>query len=145
MYIVTSLIFMKLKIYKAIYVYVHTHIYIVEELYTNTYTVLTPTNKNNKLQVVEKRLCTTQHPLYDERLNTCKLQKRKRKLIVAQMLTWLNWKLQTAIGLHLHKCVFFFGAIFTSPTFTIFVFVFVFSCFLSIHTRQKLIHSLKKY
>lgn len=87
MYIVTSLIFMKLKIYKAIYVYVH--IYIVAELYTNTYTVLTPTNKN-KLQVVEKRLCTTQHPLYDERLNTCKHTKRKRKLIVAQMLTLLN-------------------------------------------------------
>lgn len=50
------------------------YIYIVAELYTNKYTVLTPTNKN-KLQVVEKRLCTTQHPLYDERLNTCKHKK----------------------------------------------------------------------
>lgn len=62
--------FYETKIYKTIYVNVHIYIYWYN--YIQTYTVLTPTNKN-KLQVVEKPLNTP----YNERLNTCKQTHKK--------------------------------------------------------------------
>lgn len=68
--------FHETKIYKAIYVKVHTYIYIYIYWYNyiQTYTVLTPTNKN-KLQVVEKPLNTP----YNEQLNTCKQTHKKNR------------------------------------------------------------------